>query len=429
MEHPGSDILPIGETTFRREHRRFGLLAEDRLRHAWVIGKTGSGKSTLLANAVIHDLAKGHGLAVFDPHGGLIDAVLPHVPKHRAHETVLFAPEDREHPIAWNVFRRGRERYADHGRLASELISVFKKHWADSWGPRLEYVLRNALLACAESPDATLLLVYRFLTDLAVRERVLAGVKDPIVLAYWTREFPKYPPALQGEALSPVLNKLGALASLPVVRNIVGSLASRLDLSELMARRGILLARLPVSAIGEDASHLLGSLLLSGLQLSAMSRPPGAPPFYLYIDEFQRFVTDSLAVILAEARKFSIGLTVAHQYLEQLPESVLGAVLGNVGTALVFRIGAHDAIRLAPEFAPEFEATDLERLERFHLAVKMLARGEALTPFSARTLPPIPPPPDADSRVERIRQLSRERFSQKREDVERAIARAFPISR
>lgn len=425
MENPGSDILPIGETTFRRGGRRFGLLAEDRLRHVYALGKTGVGKSTFLANAIIHDLAKGHGLAVFDPHGGLIDAVLPHVPKHRAHETVLFAPEDREHPIAWNVFRRGRERHADHGRLASELVSVFKKHWADSWGPRLEHVLRMGLLAVAESPDATLLLLYRFLTDVQARERVLAQVQDPIVRMYWTREFPKYPAALQAEALSPVLNKLGAVVSLPVVRNIVGTVGSRLDLAELMAKRGILLARLPVGAIGEDASHLLGSLLLSGLQLTAMSRPPGSPPFYIYLDEFQRWTNDSVAVVLAESRKFAVSITAAHQYLAQLPESVLDAVLGNIGTALVFRIGADDAIRLAPEFAPEFEATDLERLERYHLAVKMMARGESLSPFSARTLPPIPPPADAAERVKRLRQLSRERFSNRREDVERAIAKAF----
>ncbi|MFA5061533.1 MAG: DUF87 domain-containing protein [Patescibacteria group bacterium] len=415
-------LLILGETTWRGKHLRFGLLPDDRLRHLWLLGKTGSGKSTALANLVAQDLAAGVGLALLDPHGDLVDSVLPLVPRSRTNQVLLFAPEDREYPLSFNIFRRGRQPHPDTALLASQLVSVFRKYWADSWGPRLEHILRNAILAVAPDPRATLLFLYRFLTDEGLREKVTSSITDPVVSQFWTKEYPGYTKALQSEAVAPALNKLGAFVAHPVVRNIVGQERSRLDLVELMSERGILLANLATGRIGEDASHLLGGLLLSAIQLAAMERPRGGPPFMVYVDEFQHFVTDSLATMLSESRKFGLGLTLAHQYLAQLTPAIRDAVLGNIGTSVVFRLGGHDALLLEPEFAPAFTANDLQQLERYHVAVKMLARGESLKPFSARTLPAIVRPTDAAETIARIREQSRARFCSPREQVERAIS-------
>lgn len=416
-------LLILGETTFRRDYRRFGLLPADRLRHLWIIGKTGSGKSTLLASLLAQDLRAGMGVALLDPHGDLVDEVLPHVPDARTNEVLLFDPSDRDFPVSFNVFRQGRRFHADRALLAAELIAVFKKFWTDSWGPRLEHVLRNAILAVLESTRATLLFLYRFLTDEQLREKLVPGILDPVVRQFWTEEFPRYGARLQAEALAPVLNKLGAFVANPIVRGIVGQERSRVDLGELMNRRGILLAPLATGRIGEDASHLLGALLLTSLQLAAMERGTGhRPPFIVYVDEFQHFVTGSIAAMLSEARKFGLGLVLAHQYLGQLPEAIQGAVLGNIGSAVLFRVGAGDALTLEAEFSPPFTAYDLQNLPRYHAVVKLLARGETLAPFSARTLPLAAPPPGAPERIAKIRAQSRQRFAQGRAAVEAAIA-------
>ena len=426
---PGAQppLLLIGETTYRNRRQRFGLLPDDRLRHLWLLGKTGAGKSTLLANLIAQDLARGVGTALLDPHGDLVEQVLPQVPRSRTNDVLLFAPEDRDYPISFNIFRAGRELHPDPGLLTSGLISIFKKFWSDSWGPRLEHVLRNAILAVAPDPRATLLFLYRFLTDEDLRKDHTAKLRDPVVRAFWQSEFRGYGKALQAEALAPVLNKLGAFVASPIVRNIVGQERSRVDLIDLMQRQGILLANLATGRIGADASHLLGGLLLTALQLAAMERPRGSPPFFVYVDEFQHFVTDSLATMLSESRKFGLGLVLAHQYLAQLTDPIRDAVLGNVGSMVIFRLGAHDALLLEPELAPPFGAYDLQQLERHHVVVKLLARGQQLTPFSARTLPFPPAPPDAPEHVARIREHSRRQFARPRAEVERAVALALGV--
>lgn len=423
--HQPEPVLVIGETDFREQHRPWGLYRPDRLRHAWMIGKTGSGKSTLIANLIRQDLTRGEGFALIDPHGDLVDSVLPFVPKDRTNQVLLFTPEDREFPVSFNVFRSGRNAHADTALLASQLVAVFRKQWADSWGPRLEHVLRNAILAVAPDPRATLLFLYRFLTDEVLRERVVDRVKDPVVKHFWTKEFPAYPRALQGEALSPVLNKLGAFVTNPIVRNVVAQERSRVDFRELLDQRGILLAKLPIGTVGEDTAHLLGGLLVTGLQLAAMERRRGSPEFWLYIDEFQHFTNDSVATLLSESRKFGLGLVLAHQYLGQLSDSVLGAVLGNVGTMLAFRVGAEDAKALEDEFGPDLAAADLERLAQYHLVARLLAKGDSLPPFTARTLPPPPQPPDALLHIERILRQSRDRHAIPRPVVEQAILRSL----
>lgn len=427
---PDSAFLPeplliLGETDFRQFRKRWGLLRADRLRHVWMIGKTGTGKSTLIANMVRQDLAAGDGLAVIDPHGSLVDELLPFVPAERTNDVILFAPEDGEAPISFNVFRTGRGAHPNPALLASQLVAVFRKQWSESWGPRLEHVLRNAILAVAADPRATLLFLYRFLTEEGLRERVVADVRDPVVRQFWTREFAQYPKALQAEALAPVQNKLGAFVSNPTVRAIVAQERSRLDARAILDERKILFARLPVGAIGEDAAHLLGGLLVTSLQLAAMERGRGTPEFFLYIDEFQHFSSGSLATLLSESRKFGLGLVLAHQYLAQLSEPIRDAVIGNVGTMLAFRLGSEDAKALEGEFGPELAAHDLERLAQFAFVARTLARGASLPAFTARTLPPPPRPEDATARAARIARQSRGRYGSPRALVERQIARAF----
>lgn len=270
--HQPPDII-VGETDFRGEHRRFGMYNADRLRHMWIVGKTGSGKSTLLINLIAQDLAQGRGVGVLDPHGDLARAVLHLVPKSRTNDVAYIDPADAEYALAFNILRQGGDR-VQASLTASGLISVFKKHWADVWGPRLEHVLRNAILAVLPDPRATLLFLYRFLTDERLRAKLAPRIEDPVVRQFWTVEFPSYRAALQAEALSPVLNKLGAFVTNPFVRRIVAQEKSRLDLGNLIESRGVLVANLSVGEIGEDASHLLGSLVVSAVQVVTDAQKP-----------------------------------------------------------------------------------------------------------------------------------------------------------
>ncbi len=388
------------------------------------MGKTGVGKSTLLANLVIQDLRAGNGVALLDPHGDLVQQVLPYVPRRRIGDVLLFDPEDRDYPISFNPFRHGREAHPDSALLASQLVATFKKQFGDSWGYRLEHILRNAILAIAPHPKATLLYLYRFLTDAKLRERLAPYIADPVVRQFWLKEFPGYGKNLQGEALAAVQNKFSGFVTHPTVRNILAQERSRVDFIDLMNNRGILLASLATGKIGEDAGHLLGGLLLTCLQMAAMERERGGPAFYAVVDEFQAFATDSVATILSEARKFGLGLTLSHQFLNQLPEAVRDAVLGNVGTAIMFRLGGDDAHRLEREFLPLTEA-DLQALETYHVAAKLMHQGESLRPFSARTLPLPPVPADGDDIARTIRQQSRLKFAASRTELEDAIRRSL----
>ena len=421
---PNPPDIILGETDFRDRHQRFGMYTSDRLRHVWVIGKTGSGKSTLLLNLIAQDLAAGRGVGVLDPHGDLARAVLELVPKARTNDVAYVDPADKTHALSFNVLRQGGADTED-SLTASGLIAVFKKHWADVWGPRLEHVLRNAILAVVPDSRASLLFMYRFLTDERLRAKLAPRIEDPVVRQFWTVEFPGYRAALQAEALSPVLNKLGAFVTNPFVRRIVAQEKSRLDIGALMDARGVLVANLSVGDIGEDASHLLGSLLVSAVQVATMRRESGEPPFFLYIDEFQHFVTESLATMLSEARKFGVGLTLSHQYLAQLPPRLLDAVRGNVGSLVVMRLGADDAVLLEREVDPPFGARDLVALPFGRAVAKLTVRGSALSPFSAQMLPPVQAPPDAADRIDAILQQSRRRFTTPVTVVDRFVDSSF----
>ncbi len=423
--HP--EITYFAETNFRNQRRKFGIKKDDRRRHMYIIGKTGMGKSEMIKNMAIQDIHNGHGLAIVDPHGELVEDILNAIPSWRINDVVYFNPADVDYPIAFNILESVDEPHQKH-LVASGLVAIFKKLWADSWGPRLEYLLRNAILALLDYPGSTLLGVTRILIDKEYRKKVIAKVKDPVVKSFWTQEYTKYSQQFQVEAISPIQNKVGQFLSLSLIRNIVGQVKSSIDIREIMDKKKILLLNLSKGKIGEDASALLGAMMITKMQLAAMGRvdipEEERSDFYLYVDEFQNFVTNSFADILSEARKYRLNLIIAHQYIAQLitadSTKVRDAVFGNVGTLITFRVGADDAEFLAREFAPTFTEVDLVNLAKYEIYLKLMIDGIASNPFSATTLPPFP---KTEGNKEKIIKVSRERYSTKREVIEDKIAR------
>ncbi|MGI5827181.1 MAG: type IV secretion system DNA-binding domain-containing protein [Patescibacteria group bacterium] len=421
-----SEIAVFAETTFRNQRKKFGIKSDDRRRHMYLIGKTGMGKSTVLENMIIDDIRAGRGVAVVDPHGDLAEKVMAYIPEERVKDVIYFNPADIDYPIAFNVVEQVDSRLQH--LVASGLIGVFQKLWADSWGPRLEYILRNAILAILDYPGSTLLGVVRMLSDKPYRKRVVANIKDPVVKAFWENEFTGYADKFASEAVSPIQNKVGQFLSSSLMRNIVGQIKSSIDLRKVMDEGKILILNLSKGRIGEDNSALLGAMMITKIQLAAMSRVDISEEqrrdFYLYIDEFQNFSTDSFANILSEARKYRLNLILAHQYIEQLNEKVKPAVFGNVGTMIVFRVGASDAEELAKEFLPTFNEEDLVNLPKYEMYLKLMIDGVASMPFSARGLPPL-------SKAERTGQeeaaikWSRDHYATPREEVEDQIVRWY----
>lgn len=416
------DITPLGLTNFRSRLIKFGIKTDDRRRHVYLIGKTGMGKSTVLENMIISDIVAGRGVAVVDPHGDLAEKVVNFIPNNRINDTIYFNPADIDNPIAFNVL----EKVDIHHRhlIASGLVGVFKKLWAESWGPRLEYVLRNAILALLDYPDSTLLGIMRILTDKEYRKKVMLKLSDPVVKSFWVDEYSKYPDRFQAEAIAPIQNKVGQFLSSSLIRNIVGQVKSTIDMRKVMDEGKILILNLSKGRIGEDNSALMGAMIITKIQLAAMSRveipEKERRDFYLYVDEFQNFATESFANILSEARKYRLDLIIAHQYIEQLSDEVRAAVFGNVGTLMCFRVGAEDAEFLAREFTPRFEEEDLVNLAKFQVYMKLMIDGIASEPFSATTMPPIEGLTD---NFQKILQVTRERYAKPREQVEDKISR------
>ncbi|PJC40230.1 MAG: hypothetical protein CO042_04880, partial [Parcubacteria group bacterium CG_4_9_14_0_2_um_filter_41_8] len=384
-------ITALAETNFRNQKKRFGIKKDDRRRHVYLIGKTGMGKSTVLENMIIQDIQAGEGVAVVDPHGDLVEKVVNYIPNERVNDVIYFNPSDFSFPISFNVFEQV-DREHQH-LVASGLIGIFKKLWADSWGPRLEYVLRNAILALLEYPDSTLLGVMRLLVDKGYRKKVIQKITDPVVRSFWIDEYSKYPDKFQSEAIAPIQNKVGQFLSSPVIRNIVGQVKSSFSMRDVMDNKKILLMNLAKGRVGEDNSALLGAMLITKIQMAAMSRvdirEEERQDFYLYVDEFQNFATESFANILSEARKYRLNLIIAHQYIEQLDDLVRAAVFGNVGTMMLFRVGATDAEELVKEFEPYFVEEDLVNLGKYDVYMKLMIDGVASQPFSATTMSPI----------------------------------------
>ncbi len=384
-------ITNIAETDFRHTHRVFGIGPEDRRTHTWVLGKTGVGKSTLLKNLIIQDLRRGHGVAVIDPHGELVQGLLDYIPKERTWETIYFNPADQEFPIGFNIL----EQVAPELRplVASHVISVFKNIWADSWGPRTEYLLHNAVISLLDVPGSTLLSIPRLLADKDFRARVVAQVHDPVVRTFWLQEYEAYSSDLRKEAISPIQNKVGQFLTSYPIRNIVGQVTSKISMGFTMENQRILLCDLAKGKLGDSATSLLGSLLVTKIFLAALRRvdQPEAErkDFYLYIDECQSLASTILAPILSEARKYRLNLVISNQYIAQLDrEEITPAILGNVGTLISFRLGADDAYYLAREFAPEVSAQDLEGTGKYQMYIKLAVNGLTTRPFSARTLAP-----------------------------------------
>lgn len=426
-----NEITVIGETNFRNKRTKFGIKTNDRRQHVYVVGKTGTGKSELLKNMAIQDIQNGNGVGVVDPHGDFAERMLDFVPSGRINDVVYFNPADLDFPITFNIMEKVEPEYRH--LVVSGLMGVFKKIWPDVWSARMEYILRNAILSLLEYPGSTLLGVNRLLADKDYRQKVLEKVTDPSVKAFWTNEFAKYPDRFREEAVAPIQNKVGQFISTPLIRNIIGQVKSSIDMREIMDQGKILIVNLSKGRIGEDASQLLGALVITKLQLAAMSRVDIAEherkDFYLYVDEFQTFATDAFANILSEARKYHLCLTLAHQYVAQLDSmgekgkntKVRDAIFGNVGTLIAFRIGADDAEFLEREFLPAFTADDLVNLTKYTIYLKLMIDGVASRAFSAQTLPPFPIP--EKSFEDKIIKLSRERYTITRKAVEEKIAR------
>jgi len=419
-----NQITVFAETTFRNQNRKFGIKVDDRRRHMYIIGKSGMGKSTVMENMIVEDIRSGKGVAVVDPHGDLAEKIIEFIPPERINDVVYFNPSDTNFPIAFNIMESVDPHYRH--LVASGLIGVFRKLWADSWGPRLEYILRNTILAVLDYPGSTLMSVTRMLADKAFRKKLVDNIQDPVVKSFWVKEFAGYADKFASEAVAPIQNKVGQFLSSSLIRNIVGQVESSIDIRQIMDEKKILIMNMSKGRIGEDNTQLLGAMMITKIQLAAMSRvdipEKNREDFYLYVDEFQNFATESFATILSEARKYRLNLIMGHQYIEQLTDEVRAAVFGNVGTLVVFRVGAPDAEALVKEFTPVFTEEDLVNLPKYNCTLKLMIDGVASDPFSARGLPPLQDY-EKTGTLEAVIEASRKQFANPREEVEVLIAK------
>lgn len=389
---PTTESTIIGETDYRGIHLRFGIRDLDRLRHMYVIGKTGTGKSTFLENLVLQDIYNGKGVGVIDPHGETIKHILEAIPEHRKNDVIIFSPGDTEYPIALNLLEA--KPGEDKSLIADGLVSVFKKEFKDSWGPRLEYFLTNTFLTLLHCQNVSLLAVPRILSDDNYRKFLLKQLKDPILLKFWEEEYAQVArdPRRKAEEISSILNKIGRFTTNPMMRNIVGQISSSIDIRKIMDTQKILLVNLAQGKVGEENMALLGGTLVTRIYSSVVQRVDveqgERKPFYLYIDEFQNFSNPTFEKILSEARKYGLSLTIAHQFIDQIDEDIRNAVFGNVGTIVNFAVGPKDADYLAKEYAPYLESGDLVNLGKYRAITKLTIDQAQSKPFSMRTLPP-----------------------------------------
>ncbi len=420
------NITYLAKTNFRAQEQVFGIKRRDRRQHMYVLGKSGSGKSALLGNMIVQNIWNGEGVCVVDPHGELVESILATIPAHRVKDVVYFNPADTDYHVGFNVLQIDDPKYKH--LVASGLMGIFTKIWANAWSARMEYILNNAILALADTPGSTLLGIPRLLVDKDYRQVVINNLKDPVIKAFWVHEYEAWRDQYRNEAIAPIQNKVGQFLSTSMVRNVVGQAKSTIDLFDMMNTGKIFLVNVSKGRIGEDNSALLGGMLITKIQLAAMERvripEDDRKDFYLYVDEFQNFVTDSFASILSEARKYRLNLCLAHQYIAQLvtkdSEAVRDAVFGNVGTMIVFRVGAADAEYLEKEFEPEFMIQDMVNLPNYTTYLKLMVDGVTSRPFSAKTLPPFKIPV-ASNVAEEIIESSRRLYARPRETVEKEI--------
>ncbi|MBC7746935.1 type IV secretion system DNA-binding domain-containing protein [Pedobacter sp.] len=421
-------VSAFGLTNFRGMNHQFGIYRSDRSRHVYAIGQTGAGKSGLLELFALSDIYHNHGFAIIDPHGDLAVDVMRFIPSHRIKDVVYFNPADTAYPLGFNPM----EVYDPNmkNNISSEIIGVLKRMFEFSWGPRLEYILRYTILALLDHPNTTMLDITRMLTDKKFREEVLASCTDAVVLNFWRIEFASWNEKFAAEAIAPILNKVGAFTANPIIRNIIGQPKSTFNIRELMDNGKILIVNLSKGLIGEDNAAILGAFLVTKIQLAAMSRSDiprieDRRAFYLYVDEFQNFATDSFATILSEARKYGLNLTVANQYISQMNETVRDAVFGNVGTMISFRVSADDSPLLSKQFEPQFEPNDLLQMHNRHFIINMVIKGEKAPAFSATTL--MLPQAQADYSPYII-DNSRTSYARSREEVQREIQELLTVA-
>lgn len=411
----------FGLTNFRGMNHQFGMLRTDRSRHVYIIGQTGAGKSGLLQLFALSDIFHNQGYAIIDPHGDLAVDNMRFIPASRMKDVVYFNPADTAYPLGFNPLEVINPSMKTN--ISSEVIGVLKRMFGESWGPRLEYILRFTILALLDRPSTTMLDITRMLTDKKFRADTLSYCTDTVVLNFWKIEFASWNEKFQAEAIAPVLNKVGAFTANPIIRNIIGQPKSTFNIRQIMDEGKILIVNLSKGLIGEDNAAILGAFLVTKIQLAAMSRSDIANiadrrPFYLYVDEFQNFATDSFATILSEARKYGLNLTVANQYISQMTDTVRDAVFGNVGTMISFRVSADDSPLLAKQFEPQFEAQDLLQMHNMHFIINMVISGEKAPAFSATSLQL--PPAQTDNSAHIIEHTRRE-YSRSRAEVEREI--------
>ena len=420
------NITYFGKTNFRSSDNIFGIKRKDRRQHMYILGKSGTGKSVLLSNLIVQNIQNGEGVCVVDPHGELVEEILGLIPENRIKDVIYFNPADTDFHIGFNVLQIDDPKYKH--LVASGLMGIFTKIWANAWSSRMEYILSNAILALLDTPGTTLLGIPRLLVDKDYRQMIINNLKDPVVKSFWVHEYEQWRDQFRNEAIAPIQNKVGQFLSTSIIRNVLGQQRSTINIFDIMNEGKIFLVNVSKGRIGEDNSALLGGMIITKIQLAAMERvripEDERKDFYLYVDEFQNFATDSFANILSEARKYRLNLIVAHQYIAQLENKdgskVRDAVFGNVGTMIIFRVGADDADFLEKEMEPEFTAQDLVSLPNYHIYLKLMIDGITSRPFSASTLPPIKIDRSLGVK-DKIIESSRHLFTRPREEVEREI--------
>ncbi|MFK7780440.1 MAG: type IV secretion system DNA-binding domain-containing protein [Candidatus Gracilibacteria bacterium] len=417
-----SDINIIGTSDYRSTKVPVGIYDEDRLRHLYVVGKTGTGKTKFLSTLMIDDLKQGRGIGVIDPHGDLIEEIMNHIPENRIDDVIIFDPTDDKFPFCFNPL--DVKSNESKQILAKGFIDIFKKFFGTNWNPKLEHVLRMIFLALLEKENSTLFDIIRALTDKDFRYEMIDAVDDDVVKNFWINEFAGWSQQFNSEAIMPILNKVGQLLSIDILRNIFSSHENKLDFREMMDDSKILLVKLPKGKLQEEIMGFLGAMIVTKIFQSAMGRQGTSKneriPFFLYVDEFQNFATETFNEILSEARKYGLGLTIAHQFLRQIPNSISDALFGNVGTLISFRISSEDAMYMEKHFDPFLGSYDLANLNQREFYCKLLVKGQVKDPFSMKSLylPDIDILPDY---ISRIYDSSRKKYSRSLQEANKKV--------
>lgn len=415
-------VVPFAETDSHKTKTRFGIKPEDRRKHLYIIGKTGVGKSKLIELLALANIRQNRGCVIMDPHGDLTEEILRYIPRSRLYDVVYFNPADVNFPMSFNPME-GVGTFEFKQNVVAGFIAIFKKLFSFTWNQRLEHILRYTTLALLDVPGSTVLGITKMLSETQYRQQVIAQIQDPLVKKFWTTEFSSWNEQFAGEAITPIINKMGQFVANPIIRNIVGQTKSSIKIDEIINNEKILIANFSIGKLGEENSALLGAMFVTKLWQAAVARASlpehERKDTYLYIDEFQNFATDAFANILSEARKYRLNLTVAHQYMDQLPKEVRSTIFGNVGSIIGFRIGGEDASILEKEFKPIFSADDFMNLDMRHFFIKMTIDGQTAIPFSGHTLDF--PKPDEDLASDVVK-ISRQRWAKPKTEVEKEIA-------